>query len=153
MTTGFRFHPFETLVATMVGMILIVATAMPPAGVFLFGLLAQLQGLGSHANANLPARWDRVCRWFFITPGLHRIHHSIEESHQKSNLGVVFPWWDRCFGTYSEISDAGRAPMEFGLRSFHKALNVPYLLATPFLKMPPAEAEPGPVGARQSRSA
>lgn len=35
-----------------------------------------------------------------ISPQFHGIHILFEETAQEHNLGVLFPWWDRCFGTF-----------------------------------------------------
>jgi sterol desaturase/sphingolipid hydroxylase (fatty acid hydroxylase superfamily) len=154
MTTGFRFHPLENVVAVLSGTALIAATAMPAAGVFLFELLAQFQALGAHSNTSLPDRWARIVSCFFITPDLHAIHHSIDAADQRTNLGVVFPWWDRLFGTYRE-APAGYGPDRFGLEEFpdHRALHVPYMLTTPFVTLPPPEPQSAPVPVAQSRRA
>jgi sterol desaturase/sphingolipid hydroxylase (fatty acid hydroxylase superfamily) len=46
---------------------------------------------------------------------MHRIHHSDEFSEQNSNFGVVFPWWDRLFGTYRDQPAEGHENMGVGL--------------------------------------
>ena len=148
LTTGLRFHPLEVWIGGMIGLGSIAVLAIPPAGVFLFEILSQFQAVAAHANSSLPPRLERICRRFFITPDLHRIHHSIRESDQGKNLGVLFPQWDRWFGTYLDESEADPKAMDFGVAEFPatKALNLPYLLATPFVKLPvPEVAVPEPV--------
>lgn len=34
------------------------------------------------------------------TPANHRMHHSSAREHRDRNLGGVFMWWDRLFGTF-----------------------------------------------------
>ncbi|MBI2680596.1 MAG: sterol desaturase family protein [Candidatus Solibacter usitatus] len=151
LTTGLRFHPLEAWVAGIVGLGVIAATAIPPAGVFLFEMMVQFQAVAAHANSSLPPRLERICRPFFITPDLHRIHHSIKEADQGRNLGVLFPWWDRWFATYRDVTVVESKAMNFGLADFPatKALHLPYLLATPFVKLPsPDGAVPEPVSRR-----
>ncbi|NJL11554.1 MAG: hypothetical protein HC913_00050 [Microscillaceae bacterium] len=45
-------------------------------------------------------RFDQMIRQAFVSPGLHRIHHSQWQPETDSNFGSVLPWWDRLFGTY-----------------------------------------------------
>jgi sterol desaturase/sphingolipid hydroxylase (fatty acid hydroxylase superfamily) len=55
--------------------------------------------------------WDYLCHtqyvgalgpleWFANTPSNHRVHHSVDVSLGKSNLGSMLMIWDRLFGTY-----------------------------------------------------
>lgn len=152
ITTGFRFHPFEVWVGAIVGLATILAAAIPPAAVLLFEIVVGFQAFAAHANASLPPTLERICRPFFITPDLHRIHHSIREDDQSRNLGVLFPFWDRLFGTYRESPADDAKAMTFGLDGFptDKAFQVPYLLATPFVKLPSPEpaAVPEPLSRR-----
>ena len=38
--------------------------------------------------------------YVFLSPSLHWIHHSDNPKHFNKNLGTVFTFWDRVFGTY-----------------------------------------------------
>lgn len=64
---------------------------------FTFAILYPLQNDWMHANLNW--RLSRL-EWIFVTPQYHHIHHSDNPSHYKANLGGLFTWWDRLFGTY-----------------------------------------------------
>jgi sterol desaturase/sphingolipid hydroxylase (fatty acid hydroxylase superfamily) len=74
---------------------------------------------------------------------MHHIHHSDEEGDQRTNLGVVFPWWDRMFGTYRESMFHGDAYRGVGLKDFpdRGLLNVAYLLTLPFRRLEPHTSE------------
>jgi len=69
-----------------------------------------------HANISIPGWIDARLRGWLITPDMHRIHHSDDFSDQNTNLGVVFPWWDRLFGTYRQEPAGGHEYMGVGLR-------------------------------------
>lgn len=43
--------------------------------------------------------------YVIITPSQHRVHHAINPEYLDKNLGQVFPWWDRLFGTFQEELD------------------------------------------------
>ena len=43
--------------------------------------------------------------WFeyiFITPSQHRVHHAINPEYIDKNMGQIFSFWDRMFGTFQE---------------------------------------------------
>lgn len=41
-----------------------------------------------------------VLEYLFVTPQMHRVHHSIDHNRNK-NFGALFSVWDRLFGTYA----------------------------------------------------
>ena len=43
--------------------------------------------------------------YVIITPSQHRVHHAINPEYLDKNLGQIFPWWDRVFGTFQEEMD------------------------------------------------
>jgi len=87
-----------------------------------------------HANVSVPAWMDAGLRRVLITPDMHRIHHSNEYAEQNTNFGVVFPWWDRLFGTYRAEPAAGRDNMGVGLREIDakQGASLVGMLALPF---------------------
>jgi sterol desaturase/sphingolipid hydroxylase (fatty acid hydroxylase superfamily) len=67
-------------------------------------------------HSNLDAGNTRWLEWLFMTPRVHRIHHSRLPEHYNSNYGVILTVWDRLFGTYT---DPDTTPTDFpvGFRS------------------------------------
>jgi sterol desaturase/sphingolipid hydroxylase (fatty acid hydroxylase superfamily) len=53
-----------------------------------------------------------------------------------SNLGNLFPWWDRLFGTYLAETAPGHEGMVIGLERFRNAadLTLPRMLVNPFVR-------------------
>jgi len=43
--------------------------------------------------------------YVFITPSQHRVHHAINAPYIDKNLGQIFSFWDRLFGTFQEELD------------------------------------------------
>ncbi len=43
--------------------------------------------------------------YLIVTPSQHRVHHAINPEYLDKNLGAIFPWWDRLFGTFQEELD------------------------------------------------
>ncbi|MFY0625404.1 MAG: sterol desaturase family protein [Reichenbachiella sp.] len=52
--------------------------------------------------------------YLIITPSQHRVHHAINPEYIDKNLGQIFPWWDRLFGTFQEELD--EVPCVYGIK-------------------------------------
>jgi sterol desaturase/sphingolipid hydroxylase (fatty acid hydroxylase superfamily) len=61
-------------------------------GILTFFVLIQ------HSNIRIGSPLGKV----FITPQMHRIHHSRKPEHWNHNFSQYFTVWDRLFGTYYE---------------------------------------------------
>lgn len=96
-TTGVRFHPLEYLVSLGIKLIVVALLGAPALAVILFEVLLNATSMFNHANARLPETLDRALRWIVVTPSLHRIHHSIDDSEQRCNFGFNLTLWDRLF--------------------------------------------------------
>ena len=65
-------------------------------------------------HLNVP--WGgRVLEWFFVTPRFHHIHHSSDPKYYNSNMGNVFTFWDRLFGTFIDPATINEKEMTFGI--------------------------------------
>jgi sterol desaturase/sphingolipid hydroxylase (fatty acid hydroxylase superfamily) len=84
--------------------------------------------LAQHANVRFPP-WVERLNWILITPGMHRVHHSIDRRDYDLNFGGLFSWWDRLFGTWREAGVVERV----GLPGFENARwqTLPGMLAAP----------------------
>jgi len=149
VSTAARFHPIEVVLVQGAHLVMILLLAPPPIAVFASGLFTVVLNLFVHANASLP-RWAELpLRRVFITPDLHRIHHSEDIVEQGRNLGQTFIWWDRLFGTYASRAldlDGGRIGLK-GLQN-EQSLGLGFMLAEPFqsraqLQVDPAATRPG----------
>jgi sterol desaturase/sphingolipid hydroxylase (fatty acid hydroxylase superfamily) len=73
--------------------------------------------LFTHANASLPQALDRALRLAFVTPDMHRVHHSPDRAETDSNYGFNLALWDRWFGTYRTHAERGEIGLDrFGAR-------------------------------------
>ncbi|PIB36620.1 sterol desaturase [Reichenbachiella sp. 5M10] len=52
--------------------------------------------------------------YLIVTPSQHRVHHAINPPYLDKNLGQIFPWWDRMFGTFQEELD--EEPCVYGVK-------------------------------------
>ncbi len=115
VTTALRFHPVEIVLSMFWKALAIIALGAPPLAVLLFEIVLNGSSMFNHANINLPPRVDRALRKIFVTPDMHRVHHSIVPQETDSNFGFNFAFWDHIFGTYNAQPAAGHKEMEIGL--------------------------------------
>lgn len=114
VSTSLRFHPFETLFRATIEVGVVWACGLPPEGILLNFFVLVLFNAITHANVALPARIDRTLSALFVTPNIHRLHHSMSPEHQNTNFGTIFTLWDRLFGTFCATSELRRGE-EFGV--------------------------------------
>ena len=132
VSTAARVHPAEFILlqGAYIGMILLLAP--PPSAVLAAKLIAVVFSFFEHANASLPPRWEARLRPWLVTPDLHRIHHSDRPEEQNTNLGEIFPWWDRLLGTYRPQPRDGR--LVVGLHGYQdeRSMGLGLVLTLPF---------------------
>lgn len=134
VTTGLRFHPLEILLSMLWKAAVVVGLGAPVLSVLVFEVVLNATSMFSHANLRLPARVDGLLRAVFVTPDMHRVHHSAVPAETDSNYGFNFVFWDRLFGTYRERPAAGHAAVEMGLAEWRagEASRLGWSLALPF---------------------
>ena len=135
LTTGARFHPIEIVLSMGIKFATITLLGAPVLAVVMFEVLLSACAMFNHGNIRLPAKVDRVLRWFIVTPDMHRVHHSVEDDESNSNFGFNLTWWDRLFGTYREQPRAGQLGMTIGIHGHtdpHEVARLPGMLALPF---------------------
>ena len=120
VTTGVRFHPLEIVVSMLIKLGLIALLGVPPLAVLIFELALSAGSLFTHGNFSLPTRLDRGLRWLFVTPDMHRIHHSVHRDETDSNYGFHLSVWDRLFRSYRANARDGQTGMEIGLHEFRE---------------------------------
>ncbi|MDA1075160.1 MAG: sterol desaturase family protein [Proteobacteria bacterium] len=134
-TTGLRFHPVEALISMVVKLATVYLLGADVTAVILFEVLLNASSLFNHANIRLP--FDYFFRWLIVTPGMHRVHHSIIPHEHNRNFGFSFPWWDRLFGSYLA---RGSTESDLGLTVFREEEHQQLfeLLKQPFISSKPA---------------
>lgn len=132
VTTSGRFHLTEMVLSACFRLGVIALWGASAAGVVIFEIVFGLFNQVEHANLRLPGRLDRGLRAVFVTPDMHRVHHSQIPEHTNSNYGTVFSCWDRLFGTYRVVEDQGA--LILGLPEYRTPVDVTMgkVLAMPF---------------------
>lgn len=123
-TTGLRFHPLEILLSMVIKFIVIIALGPPVVAVILFEVILNGMAMFNHGNVRLPLPLDKVLRILFVTPDMHRVHHSVEDDEANSNFGFNLSIWDRLFGTYVDQPRAGHNDMKIGIEGFEEKNDV-----------------------------
>ncbi len=118
VTTGVRFHPFETALSMGIKLGLVGLLAPHPAAVLIFEILLSTGALFTHADFRFPPALDRRLRWLIVTPSMHRIHHSTWRPETDSNYGFHLSVWDRIFGSYTAAPRDNERRMPIGLDRF-----------------------------------
>jgi sterol desaturase/sphingolipid hydroxylase (fatty acid hydroxylase superfamily) len=147
VSTGLRFHPIEILLSMLIKLTVVIALGAPAVAVLVFEILLNATSMFNHSNVRLPLGFDRLLRWFVVTPDMHRVHHSVLTRETNSNFGFNLPWWDRLFGTYRAQPAAGHETMTIGIEQFRdpRELGLDRMLLQPFR----SDAGPYPLGERQ----
>jgi sterol desaturase/sphingolipid hydroxylase (fatty acid hydroxylase superfamily) len=115
-TTAFRQHPIEGVLRF--GFIAATAWALgaPPVAIAVYRLLGALNAVLEHANIRVPPALDRALVWFWVTPDMHKVHHSRDPVETDSNYANLFSLFDRAFGTYVPSS---RGPLvSYGIEGY-----------------------------------
>lgn len=131
-TSALRFHPLEMLLSLAYKCALAVALGIDPLVLLAFEALLSAFALFTHANLALPPRLDRLLRRVFVTPAMHRVHHSPHLDEQRRNYGFHLSIWDRLFGSYAAV--ARETPPRFGVVGVDevRAQGLPGMLREPF---------------------
>jgi sterol desaturase/sphingolipid hydroxylase (fatty acid hydroxylase superfamily) len=138
VSSGLRFHPVEILGSLLFKIGLILALGPTPFAVLVFEAILNGMAMFSHSNIALPLWLDKALRYVFVTPDMHRIHHSVEVNETNSNFGFNLSIWDRMLGTYIHDPKKSQPEIVIGVQSFRKPEEVSFLnlLLIPFRKIP-----------------
>jgi sterol desaturase/sphingolipid hydroxylase (fatty acid hydroxylase superfamily) len=120
VTTGLRQHPFEAVIRFAFTAVPVMALGIPPESAALYRLLSGANAFLEHANMTLPRWLEPTVRAVFVTPAMHKVHHSRFQPETDSNYGNIFSIFDRLARTYRSPV-ATRQPadaIDYGLDSF-----------------------------------
>lgn len=132
ISSSFRFHPFEPLFGLLWLMTVVVLLGIPVWLIALRSLIILPLTLMHHANVDISEPIERYLRWFLVTPGLHKIHHSPRQPETDSNYGLFLSVWDRLFGTLTEKAQAGGQRYGLGYLNDPQWQSVWGMLRTPW---------------------
>jgi len=135
VTTGIRFHPFEIVLSVLYKMLAVILIGPVAYAIILYEILLNAAALFTHSNILINSKLDKYLRMLFVTPDMHRIHHSVIRDETDSNYGNILSIWDKLFKTYRLLPKAGYDDMVIGLNEFRDTASgqLLQLLKTPFI--------------------
>lgn len=144
VSTTVRFHPLEFAIQVPLVIGALLALGIHPAVVIAYEIFDAALNVFTHADVRLPRALDRALRVVFVTPEMHRVHHSAAQAETDSNYGATLSIWDRLFGTHRT-----GAPSAIGLGEWRdgRARSLVWMLALPF-RGSAVRVQPGPVSKR-----
>jgi len=119
VTTAFRQHPGETVWRILWYGLAVAVFGIPPSLLVLYLTISTLNAQLEHTNIKLSNSVDRVLRILFVTPNMHKVHHSREQYRTDTNYSNIFSLWDRILGTYASTIDF--STLRYGLDGFDDA--------------------------------
>jgi sterol desaturase/sphingolipid hydroxylase (fatty acid hydroxylase superfamily) len=119
VTTAFRQHPGETVWRILWYGLAVAVFGIPPSLLVLYLTISTLNAQLEHTNIKLSNSVDRVLRILFVTPNMHKVHHSLEQYRTDTNYSNIFSLWDRILGTYASTIDF--STLRYGLDGFDDA--------------------------------
>ncbi len=133
VTTAFRQHPTESLWRYTFLVITACGLGAPIAGIMLYRTLSAANAVLEHANIKVPLRLDAAISWIWVTPNMHKLHHSRLKAETDSNYGNLLPLFDRLFRTFTPSVRVGT--VRYGidgydapeLQKLHKLLTLPFI--------------------------
>lgn len=134
VSTGLRFHPLEEIFSMGVKIMAIAFLGVLPLCVLLYEIIYNLMVMFAHINIQFKFKTDCFLRKLIITPGMHRIHHSVYLPETNSNFGFVFSFWDKLLGTYTLVCASGERNLALGLETYQdvKYQTLENMLLVPF---------------------
>ena len=135
-STALRFHPAEILLSALLKAGAALALGAPLAAIIVFEILLNGCAIFNHANTTLPSGIERAVRLLFVTPDLHRIHHSVCAEEHNSNYGFCLSVWDRLFRTLRRSAGSSGAPLVLGLSDLQdeRPERLSWSLIAPFVR-------------------
>lgn len=135
VTTSFRTHPVEVAWRHLWMFGFVWTLGVPAAAVVAFRVLSALNAVFEHANVRMPPALDAALSRVWVTPNMHKVHHSRDRAETDSNYGNLLALHDRLLGTFVPTERA--LSVRYGLddvdpaavRSFGRLLALPWRAA------------------------
>jgi len=106
VTTTYRNHPVEHIWRYVCILVPTWAFGVPASAVVLYRLLSSINGILEHANLSLGAGLDGTVSRVWVTPNMHKVHHSRVVAETNSNYGNLLSLYDRVLGTFTPTERA-----------------------------------------------
>jgi sterol desaturase/sphingolipid hydroxylase (fatty acid hydroxylase superfamily) len=115
LTVGFRSSVFQPLYRFLY-FIPLALTGFDGKDVMLMYSITQIYGILIHTQYIKKLGFVEK---FLSTPSHHRVHHGSNTIYLDKNMGMVFIFWDKLFGTYQEEQEEVRYGLTKNIETYH----------------------------------
>jgi sterol desaturase/sphingolipid hydroxylase (fatty acid hydroxylase superfamily) len=142
VTTAIRQHPIESVLRYATLFLFVTVFGVGVIAYTIYRVWSVLNGLSEHANIRLPRWLDRTIALVFVSPDMHKVHHSRHVHETDTNYGNISSIFDRALGTFTP-TERGRSVV-CGLDGFDDAADQTTvgLLGMPFRDRVPSVRAP-----------
>lgn len=108
VTTTIRQHPLEGLLRYATLVLFVAVFGVGLTAFTIYRVWSVLNGLFEHANLRVPRWLDGAIAVFFVSPDMHKVHHSRDVRETDTNYGNISSLFDRGLGTLTP-AERGRS--------------------------------------------
>jgi sterol desaturase/sphingolipid hydroxylase (fatty acid hydroxylase superfamily) len=132
VTTAYRTHPIEVAWRFLFMTVPIWTLGIPAQAVAAYRLLSAINAAFEHANLRLRTSLDSAVSTVWVTPNMHKVHHSRDPVETDTNFGNILSVYDRVLRTFTPSERA--LTVVYGLDDAPRAGEMPLgaLLTLPF---------------------
>ncbi len=124
-TTGFRTGALEPFY-NFLFFIPIALAGFPPIDIFFMYSVSQVWAILTHTEKIKKLGW---LEYIFVTPSHHRVHHASNTKYLDKNMGNMFIFWDKLFGTFQkELPAQHYEPIRYGITHELENDSIPTLI-------------------------
>jgi len=132
VTTSIRNHPLESAWRQLFLFVPAWILGSSATAIVAFRMLSTVNALFEHANIRLPQRLDAWLSQLWVSPNVHKVHHSRDQRETDTNYGNLLTLHDRLLGTFTPSERA--LSVRYGLddADLHGDESTVALLTMPF---------------------
>jgi len=104
--TSFRQHPIEAVFRVAMLGIAALLFGIPLTVIAIYRLVSSINALIEHANIYTPLWFDKWVSLLWVSPRMHKVHHSDVRQETDSNFGNLLSLFDRFFHTFTRVERA-----------------------------------------------
>jgi sterol desaturase/sphingolipid hydroxylase (fatty acid hydroxylase superfamily) len=111
-SVGFRTGALEPFYS-FIFFIPIALAGFRPVDIFFIYSVCQVWAILTHTEKVKKLGW---LEYIFVTPSHHRVHHGSNTKYLDKNMGTMFIFWDKLFGTFQEeLPPQQYEPIRYGI--------------------------------------
>jgi len=132
VTTTYRTHPVEIVWRFAFMIVPVWLLGMPAEAVVIYRLLSAINAVLEHANIRPSPSLDDLASRIWVTPNMHKVHHSSDRAQTDSNYGNILSVYDRLLRTFTPTDRAFSVVYGLNDADACHAPSLPRLLSMPF---------------------